>query len=109
MACNVMSGGAAVSVLAQNNAVALVAVDVGIAGDLSAAPRAPRVPLVSARVRAGTRNLRIEPAMTRDEAEAALGVGAKIADDLHAAGTTLAGIGEIGIGNTTSAAAIVAC
>jgi nicotinate-nucleotide--dimethylbenzimidazole phosphoribosyltransferase len=109
MACNVMSGGAAVSVLAQKNAVALIAVDVGIAGDLSAAPRAPRVPLVSARVRAGTRNLRIEPAMTRAEAEAALGVGAKIADDLHTAGTTLAGIGEIGIGNTTSAAAIVAC
>lgn len=109
MACNVMSGGAAVSVLAQRNAVALVPVDVGIAGDLSAAPRRPRVPLVSARVRAGTRNMRIEPAMTREEVEAALGVGAKIADDLHAAGTTLAGIGEIGIGNTTSAAAIVAC
>ncbi len=109
MACNVMSGGAAVAVLARKAAVALVAVDVGIAGDLSAAPRAPRVPLVSARVRAGTRNLRLEPAMTRDEVEAALNVGAKVADDLYAAGTTLAGVGEIGIGNTTSGAALVAC
>lgn len=109
MACNVMSGGAAVSVLALQDAVTLVPVDVGIAGDLSAAPRVPRVPLVSAKVRAGTRNLRVEPAMTRAEAEAALQIGAKIADDFHAAGTALAGVGEIGIGNTTSAAALVAC
>ena len=109
MACNVMAGGAAVAVLARRTAVALVAVDVGIAGDLHAAPRAPRVPLVSAKVRAGTRNLRLEPAMTRDEALAALSVGAGIADDLYAAGTTLAGVGEIGIGNTTSGAALVAC
>jgi nicotinate-nucleotide--dimethylbenzimidazole phosphoribosyltransferase len=109
MACNVMSGGAAVSVLARQNGVVLIPVDVGIAGDLSAAPREPRVPLVSARVRAGTGNLRVEPAMTRAEAEAALAVGRKIAMDLYAAGTTLAAVGEIGIGNTTSAAALVAC
>jgi nicotinate-nucleotide--dimethylbenzimidazole phosphoribosyltransferase len=109
MACNVMSGGAAVTVLAQQSTVVLVAVDVGIAGDLSAAPRAPRVPLVSARVRAGTRNLRREPAMTREEVQAALDVGAAVADDLRAAGTWLAGVGEIGIGNTTSGAALVAC
>ena len=109
MACNVMSGGAAVSVLAQENGVALIAVDVGIAGDLSAAPREPRVPLVSAKVRAGTRNLRVEPAMTRAETEAALAVGRRIAAEIHAAGTTLAGVGEIGIGNTTSGAALVAC
>jgi nicotinate-nucleotide--dimethylbenzimidazole phosphoribosyltransferase len=109
MACNVMAGGAAVSVLALDDAVTLIPVDVGIAGDLSGAPRVPRVPLLSAKIRAGTRNLRLEPAMTRQEAEAALQVGAKIADDLNATGTTLAGVGEIGIGNTTSAAALVAC
>lgn len=109
MACNVMSGGAAVSVLAPGCGVALVAVDVGIAGDLSAAPREPRVPLVSAKVRAGTANLRVAPAMSREEAHAAMAVGARIADELHAGGTTLAGVGEIGIGNTTSGASLVAC
>ena len=108
MACNVMSGGAAVSVLARRNGVKLVAVDVGIAGDLSASPRAPLVPLVRARVRAGTRNLRVEAAMTRQEASAAMEVGARIADELHVGGTTLAGIGEIGIGNTTAGAALLA-
>ncbi len=109
MACNVMSGGAAVSVLAQKNRVEIVAIDVGIAGDLSAAPREPQVPLVSAKVRAGTANLRVAPAMTREEARAAMDVGARVADDLHARGSTLVGVGEIGIGNTTAGAALVAC
>lgn len=109
MACNVMAGGAAVNVLARTSGVALVAVDVGIAGDLSAAPRDPVVPLVHAKVRAGTANLRIAPAMTRDEARAAMNVGAKTADVLRARGATLAGVGEIGIGNTTAGAALVAC
>jgi nicotinate-nucleotide--dimethylbenzimidazole phosphoribosyltransferase len=108
MACNVMAGGAAVSVLARKNEVTLVAVDVGIAGDLSAAPREPRVPLVSAKVRAGTANLRIAPAMSREEAEAAMAVGGGVADDLEAGGATLVGVGEIGIGNTTAGAALVA-
>jgi nicotinate-nucleotide--dimethylbenzimidazole phosphoribosyltransferase len=109
MACNVMSGGAAVSVLARRSGVALVAVDVGIAGDLSAAPREPRVPLVSCKIRHGTANLRREPAMTREEARASLAVGARIADDVWATGARLAGVGEIGIGNTTAGAALVAC
>jgi nicotinate-nucleotide--dimethylbenzimidazole phosphoribosyltransferase len=53
--------------------------------------------------------MRVEPAMTRAETEAAMAVGARVADDLQAAGTTLAGVGEIGIANTTAAAALVAC
>lgn len=108
MACNVMAGGAAVSVLAKKNDVALIAVDVGIAGDLSAAPREPRVPLLPMKVRAGTANLRIAVAMSREEARAAMDVGARIADDVQARGSTLAGVGEIGIGNTTAGAALVA-
>jgi nicotinate-nucleotide--dimethylbenzimidazole phosphoribosyltransferase len=109
MACNLMAGGAAVSVLARKNGVALVAVDVGIAGDLSAAPREPRVPLVAAKVRAGTANFRVAPAMTTDDARAALAVGARVAEELRASGSTLFGVGEIGIGNTTAGAALVAC
>ncbi len=107
MASNVMAGGAACSVLARLRDVELVAVDVGIAGDLSAAPVQPLVPLVRARVRAGTRNLRIARAMTVDEAFAAMEVGRATADRLNDAGVTLAGVGEIGIGNTTAAAALV--
>ena len=76
MACNVMAGGAAVNVLARGRrGVELPRSTSGIAGDLSAAPRGPVVPLCPP-VRAGTRNLRVEPAMTRDEADAAMAVGA---------------------------------
>lgn len=107
MACNVMAGGAAVDVLARKGGVDLVAVDVGIAGDTSAAPIEPSVPLVRRRVRAGTRNLRVEPALTRDEAMAAFEVGRRTAEDIVAAGADLAAVGEIGIGNTTASAALV--
>jgi nicotinate-nucleotide--dimethylbenzimidazole phosphoribosyltransferase len=107
MACNAMAGGAAGTVLARRADVEVVLVDVGISGDLSAAPVAPRVPLVRARVRAGTRNLRLERAMTGDETRAAMDVGRRIAREMHARGVELAAVGEIGIGNTTCAAALV--
>jgi nicotinate-nucleotide--dimethylbenzimidazole phosphoribosyltransferase len=107
MACNVMAGGAAASVLARRAGVDVVAVDVGIAGDTSAAPVEPRVPLVRARVRAGTGNLRVERAMSPGDVQAALAVGSRIADEVYARGARLAAVGEIGIGNTTSASAIV--
>jgi nicotinate-nucleotide--dimethylbenzimidazole phosphoribosyltransferase len=107
MACNVMAGGAACSVLARRNGTALLAVDVGIAGDLSAAPTTPRVPLMRAKVRAGTRNLRVERAMSDSEVHAAMDVGRSTAERAHADGVELAAIGEIGIGNTTAAAALV--
>lgn len=106
MACNVMAGGAAGTVLARRLGVDVHAVDVGIAGDLSAAPLAPRVPLERRKVRAGTRNLRIEPAMTVEEARAAMNVGAAVADSVARSGATLAAVGEIGIGNTTASAAL---
>jgi nicotinate-nucleotide--dimethylbenzimidazole phosphoribosyltransferase len=107
MACNVMSGGAACSVLARAHGVELIAVDVGIAGDLSGAPVEPRVPLVAARVRSGTGNLLVEPAMTADEACTAMEVGADVAERCARRGVELAAVGEVGIGNTTAAAALV--
>ena len=106
MACNVMAGGAAVNVLARRTGVELCAVDVGIAGDISGAPVEPLVPLQRARVRAGTANLRLERAMSAEEARAAMAVGARVAGDLHGRGVDLAAVGEIGIANTTSAAAL---
>lgn len=107
MACNVMAGGAAASVLARRSGVDLVAVDVGIAGDMSAAPTSPIYALVHERVRAGTGNLRVEPAMGVDDAIAAIAVGRRIAERVYRSGVRLAAVGEIGIGNTTAAAALM--
>jgi nicotinate-nucleotide--dimethylbenzimidazole phosphoribosyltransferase len=104
--CNVMAGGAAINVLARRYRVDLVLVDVGVAGDLSGAPLMPEVPLWGARIRAATGNIRREPAMTREEALAAMAVGSTTADACAARGASIVGTGEIGIGNTTSGAAI---
>ncbi len=105
---NVMAGGSAVNAIAREQGVAIDLIDVGVAGDLSALPRAPVVPLVRRAVRSGTRNLCREPALTRLEAEAALGVGADAARSAVENGAQALGLGEIGIGNTTAAAALVA-
>jgi nicotinate-nucleotide--dimethylbenzimidazole phosphoribosyltransferase len=107
MACNIMAGGAAVSVLARRSGVELVAVDVGIAGDTSAAPVRPLVPMVRARVAAGTNNLRSERAMSAAQVQEAMDVGRRVAEDVFAGGARLTAVGEIGIGNTTSAAALI--
>jgi len=106
MTANVMAGGAAVNAIAEEARVDLLLTDVGIAGDLSAAPTAPMVALGRAKVRAGTSNLRREVSMLRRDAEAAMGVGAQVARDAVNQGALAIGLGEIGIGNTTSAAAL---
>jgi nicotinate-nucleotide--dimethylbenzimidazole phosphoribosyltransferase len=111
------SGGAAINVLARAAGARLVVVDVGVAGqDLGGARLEDPLPsglagpatLVSARVRAGTGDLSLEPAMTRHEALAAVGVGRQIVDALADDGADVLAVGEMGIGNTTASSAIVA-
>jgi nicotinate-nucleotide--dimethylbenzimidazole phosphoribosyltransferase len=106
MVSNVMSGGAAINAIAREARVEIVLTDVGVAGDLSAVPTRPVVELRRDKVRAGTANLRREPAMHRAEAEAAMAIGARVARDAAARGAAAIGLGEIGIGNTTAAAAL---
>lgn len=106
MVCNMMAGGAAINVLARRHRVDIALVDVGIAGDLSGAPVVPVVPLRRAKVRAGTANLHREAAMSPADAASAMAVGAATADACIDAGACLLGTGEIGIGNTTAAAAL---
>jgi nicotinate-nucleotide--dimethylbenzimidazole phosphoribosyltransferase len=106
MVSTMMAGGAAINVLARRHRVDIALVDVGVAGDLSAAPTHPEVTLRSERIRAGTDNLRREPAMSRAQAVSAMQVGARVADDCIASGARILATGEVGIGNTTAAAAI---
>lgn len=63
---------------------------------------------VAARVRPGTRDFSREPAMTREEAVRALLAGRDLVRRAAAAGARLVGLGEMGIGNTTAASALVA-
>src|SRR5215831_3834027 len=72
MVANFVAGGAAISVLARACGVELVVADVGVATPLSLpASPAAAARLVRAPVRAGTDNMRLRPAMSRAEAEAA--------------------------------------
>ncbi|MCW3815664.1 nicotinate-nucleotide--dimethylbenzimidazole phosphoribosyltransferase [Micromonospora sp. DR5-3] len=69
-------------------------------------PAGPR--LVAASVRPGTRDMTVTAALTRDEARAAVETGIRIAGELVDAGAGILLTGDMGIGNTTPAAALVA-
>jgi nicotinate-nucleotide--dimethylbenzimidazole phosphoribosyltransferase len=103
MVGNFVAGGAAVNALARQLGVRVVVVDVGVAGPVDPAPG-----LWRRRIRAGTRDLTVEPAMTRDEAEAALTLGIEVAERLAAEGADLLLTGDMGIANTTASAALIA-
>ena len=109
MVGNMLAGGAAVNQLAAGAGVALTVVDVGVAGDLSALPQPSerRARFVAAKVRAGSGNFARGPALSRDEAAAALAVGDRLARAAADDGCDLLLAGEMGIGNSTAAAAIV--
>jgi nicotinate-nucleotide--dimethylbenzimidazole phosphoribosyltransferase len=101
---NIAAGGAAISVLARRFGFSLKVVDVGVKTDTSAKPFAG---VTYRRVGAGTRNFLDGPAMTPDETTRALEVGIEIARELADSRATLIGIGEMGIANSTPAAAIL--
>ncbi|HVU49987.1 MAG TPA: nicotinate-nucleotide--dimethylbenzimidazole phosphoribosyltransferase [Polyangia bacterium] len=109
MVANFVAGGAAISVLTRAHDIELAVVDVGVASPIPGAGAAGEgARLVSRPVRAGTASFLRGPAMSRAEAEAALGVGLALAEESAAEGVELLGAGEMGIGNTTAAAAVVA-
>jgi nicotinate-nucleotide--dimethylbenzimidazole phosphoribosyltransferase len=97
------AGTAAVSVLARHVGAEVVIVDVGVAtrlpGDL---------PIEHRKVRWGTASLMDGPAMHRADAVAAMHAGMAVVDARITAGFNLLALGEMGIGNTTAAAAVAA-
>ncbi len=103
MVANFCAGGAAVNVLAKHVGADVVVVDVGVASDLP-----PASGLRSAKVRRGTANIAEGPAMERSEALRALDVGVEVAFDLVNKGSRCLLTGDMGIGNTTASAAIIA-
>jgi nicotinate-nucleotide--dimethylbenzimidazole phosphoribosyltransferase len=92
-----------VGVLARLNGADVFVYDVGMKNPLPADCKA-----VDKNVKRCTDNMRKGPAMSRDEAAAALEVGIETANDAIAKGYKVLGTGEMGIGNTTPSTAIFA-
>lgn len=101
MVLNFLAGGAAVNVLARQASADVVCVDIGVNAELS------HPGLVQRKLRYGTGNMAKGPAMSREEAEAAIRVGAEVVDGAVSQGVRLFVTGEMGIGNTTASAAIM--
>lgn len=102
MVANLAAGGAVVNALARQVGAEVVVVDVGVAQ-----PPSPASALRERNVARGTADLAAGPAMTREQVTAALEVGIEIARELVAEGADLLVTGDMGIANTTPAAALV--
>ena len=103
MVANFARGGAAINALARQVGARVQVVDVGVAGDVDTADG-----VLARKVRAGTDDLLAGPAMTTADALAALEVGTEVAMALVDEGCDLLVTGEMGIGNTTPSAALIA-
>jgi nicotinate-nucleotide--dimethylbenzimidazole phosphoribosyltransferase len=103
MTYNFLNGGAAINVLARHFDVEIRVVDVGIDHEFP-----PLKGLHSVKVRRGTSNFARGAAMTRDEALESVVTGIRLAREAASPDLFLLGAGEMGIGNTSSAAAVSA-
>ncbi len=103
MVFNFLRGGAGVNVLARHAGAEVRVVDVGVDHDFENCAG-----LIHRKVARGTRNFAKGPAMSGAETLAAMRVGIELADQCQAEGVGLVGTGEMGIGNTSPASAIIA-
>ncbi len=110
MVLNFLRGGAAINVLARQIGAALTIADIGLAtdpallpADVAGPPRFRRL-----RVSQGTADMTRAPAMSALDTQAAIRAGQMLASEAAAAGADCILVGEMGIGNTTSASAITA-
>jgi nicotinate-nucleotide--dimethylbenzimidazole phosphoribosyltransferase len=103
MVLNFLGGGAAINAIARQVGARVVVLDAGVAADLP-----PHPALLARKVRRGTASIVSGPAMSREEARAAVEAGIEAAWALHDEGVEALAVGDMGIGNTTAASAVVA-
>jgi len=103
MVANFSAGGAAINVLSRQVGARVIVTDVGVAADISALKHVRH-----RKIRMGTANMAQGPAMTYDEALLAIGIGIELVEEAVAEGASMFATGEMGIGNTTAASAVIA-
>jgi len=108
MVKNFSMGGAAITVLAKENLAHFEVVDVGVLNDITQGGNISFAHLHSFRVAAGSFNFLHQPAMTNEMLQKAMAAGCCAVERALEAEADLFIAGEMGIGNTTSATAIIA-
>jgi len=98
---NFTKGITGVCVLAKQAASDLTIVDLGVKADFS------NPQILNKKIAYGTKNITIQAAMTRDEAIKCIEIGIEVVQNLVSEGYNLLGTGEMGIGNTTTSAAVL--
>jgi nicotinate-nucleotide--dimethylbenzimidazole phosphoribosyltransferase len=102
MVANFVAGGAVVNAFAAQAGASVVVVDVGVAAPLDPVPG-----LLARKIGLGTSDFTAGPAMSRDDALAALTTGADVARSLGDDGYLCLLTGDMGIANTTASAALI--
>jgi nicotinate-nucleotide--dimethylbenzimidazole phosphoribosyltransferase len=101
MTCNFLDGGAAINVLARHHGVDVEVIDIGVDYDF------PKLTsLRQLKIRPSTGNFARGPAMTREQAVQSVETGIRLVEEVASDNLFLLGAGEMGIGNTSSAAAV---
>ena len=102
MVLNFLKGGAAINVFCRQYQIALKVVDAGVAAKFEA-----QEALIDQKVAFGTESFLDSPAMTLEQCVRAINLGANAIAKVHQEGCNLVGLGEMGIGNTASAAVLM--
>ena len=103
MVRNIAGGGAGINAVARQVGARVILVDMGVAADLGDLSG-----LLVRKIGHGTRNMALGPAMTPEQAEAAIETGIEIVNAEAGRGLDIIGTGDMGIGNTTPSSAICA-
>lgn len=103
MVANFAAGGAAINVLARQVGARVVVVDMGVAGETAQAER-----VIRKKVAPGTGDIACGHAMSRRQARETVQFGIEVFEEELGRGIELAATGDMGIGNTTPSAAIIA-
>ncbi len=103
MVANFAAGGAAINVLARHVGARVVVVDMGVAGETAQTAR-----VVPRKVAPGTADITRGNAMSRRQAQETVRSGMEVFEEELGRGIELAATGDMGIGNTTPSAAIIA-
>jgi nicotinate-nucleotide--dimethylbenzimidazole phosphoribosyltransferase len=102
MVYNFLRGGAAINVFCKQNGIKIKVVDAGVKHKFESHPD-----LITLKVKEGTNNFTRGPAMSIEHVHECLENGVRIVNKIYQTGCNIIGFGEMGIGNTTSASALM--